>query len=548
MAESTGYMGVLPHRTTSLCPECKRPLEALVYGEDGIVWMKKSCPEHGEFKEKYWESIEMYEKERRHGSKPVQTLNPNVDTGGTNCPFDCGLCARHKSHTALANIVATNRCDLSCWYCFFYCKANEPVYEPSLEQIRAMVRNLRAEKPVPCNAVQLTGGEPTLREDLVDMVKICKEEGVDHVQVNTDGINFAFKPELVKQLREAGTNTVYLSFDGVMPKSNPKNHWEFPYAVENCRRVGLGIVLVPTVIKGINDGEVGAIVNFALNNTDIIRAVNFQPVSLVGRMPQELREKQRITIPKVIQNIEEQSNGVITKDDFFSVPSVAPVTELIETLTGRPHYTLSTHFACGMATYVIKGTDGKIVPIPQFVDVEGLMEFLRETAEVRKGKSRILTGFKVWRKLGSFIDKGKQPAGFNLTKILLNTMVKHDYRALGDLQHRSLMIGMMHFQDPYNYDVERVERCCIHYTLPDGRIIPFCAFNVIPEVYRDKVQAQYSVPAAEWEKKTGRTIMGDKYQRDAAKLEAGEPYKKAYGSLKEYFAKEVEDVSQKNGQ
>jgi hypothetical protein len=94
-----------------------------------------------------------------------------------------------------------------------------------------------------------------------------------------------------------------MSFDGVTPRTNPKNHWEMPYAIENCRKAGLGIILVPTVIRGINDHEVGAIVNFGLNNSDIVRGVNFQPVSLVGRMPQKMREKQRITIPKVISNL-----------------------------------------------------------------------------------------------------------------------------------------------------------------------------------------------------------------------------------------------------
>lgn len=534
MEETTTYGGALPHKTTSICPECKCLIDATLYAKDDIVWMKKTCPEHGEFKEKYWESVEMYNRERKHKTKPVLQTNPNVDTKGVNCPFDCGICTRHKSHTALANIVATNRCDLSCWYCFFYAKEGQPIYEPSLDQIRSMVKNLRDEQPVPCNAIQITGGEPTLREDLVDIVRICEESGVAHIQINTDAINFAFKPDLVKQLREAGANTVYMSFDGVSEKSNPKNHWEVPYALENCRKASLGTVLVPTVIKGINDHEIGKIVNFGLNHSDIIKGVNFQPVSLVGRMPQKLREKQRITIPKVIEKLEEQSNGFVTKEDFFSVPTIGPITDFVEAMTGKRTYKLSTHFACGAATYLIKGTDGKIVPLPHFVDIEGLMEYLEEMAQERKGKSKLVTGVKVWRKLGNYIEKDKQPKGFNLTKLLIGALIKHDYRALGAIQDRSLLVGMMHFQDPYNYDVERVERCCIHYTMPDGRIIPFCAFNVIPEIYRDKVQAQYSISQKEWEKKTGQKLAEGKYKRDVEKLKAGQTYKDVY-KVKNYF-------------
>jgi len=542
--ETTAYGDSLPHKTTSLCPECKRLIDALIYPEDGIVWMKKTCPEHGEFKEKYWESVDMYNRERKHATSPTPTENPNVEMRGANCPFDCGLCSRHKSHTALANLVATNRCDLSCWYCFFFAKEGDAIYEPTLEQVRAMMHNLRQERPVPCNAIQITGGEPTLREDLVEMVKICKEEGVDHVQINTDGINFAFKPELVQALRDAGSNTVYMSFDGVTPRTNPKNHWEIPYAMENCRKAGMGMILVPTVIKGINDFEVGKIVNFGLNHSDIVRGVNFQPVSLVGRMPQKMREKQRITIPKVVAELEEHSNGVITKDDFYSVPTVGPITDFVEALANKKTYKLSTHFACGAATYLIKGDDGKVVPLPQFIDVEALREYLEEKAdEMKTGVNKYIpgmkytVGLKVLLKLNKFIDKKKQPKGFDLKKLLIGALMKHDYRALGKLQHSSQLIGMMHFQDPYNYDVERVERCCIHYTMPDGRIIPFCTFNVIPEVYRDKVQAQYAIPQSEWEKRNGRKLADFKYHRDAEKLEKGESYKKAYSGLKDYFAK-----------
>jgi len=535
---SSGYMGDLPHKTHSLCPECKKLLPAIVYADGDVVRIKKTCPEHGEFSELYWESIEMYERGRKQGApgKIQKRTNTPEELGNTglNCPFDCGICQRHKSHTALANIVATNRCDLSCWYCFFYAKEGQPIYEPSLEQVRLMMRNLRNEKPVPCNAIQITGGEPTLRDDLIDMIKIAKEEGIGHVQVNTDGVNLAFKPDLAKQIREAGTNTIYMSFDGVSSQSNPKNHWEAPYAIEQCRKAGMGIVLVPTVIKGVNDQEIGAIVNFGLNNMDVIRGVNFQPVSLVGRMPKELREKQRITIPKVIKNIEEQTNGVVTPDDFYTVPSIHAITKFVEAFTGKQKYDLTTHFACGAATYLYKDED-KITPITQFVDVDGLFEYLTEKAEeLEGGKNKYWVGLKILKRLGGFIDDGKKPKGFDLGKMLINALLKHDYRSLGNLHHKLLFIGMMHFQDPYNYDVERVERCCIHYVVPDGRIIPFCTFNVIPEIYRDKIQAEYAMTAREWEIRTGKKLADDKYQRNAGELAAGETYKKAY-ELKDLF-------------
>jgi len=180
-----------------------------------------------------------------------------------------------------------------------------------------------------------------------------------------------------------------------------------------------------------------------------------------------------------------------------------------------------------MATYVFKDK-GKMIPAPQFVDIEGLFEYLNEKAEeLEKGKNRAIVGAKLLFKLRSFMDKKKAPKAFSLPNLLYNVLMKHDYRSLGVLQHNSLFIGMMHFQDLYNYDINRVKRCCIHYLTPEA-IIPFCTFNVIPEWYRDRFQDKYSVPIKEWEKKTGRKLDKELYRRDVKKLTASPLYKKTY--------------------
>ncbi len=493
----------------SICPECNQVLPATIFERDGKVWITKTCPEHGECEELYFGSFEMYKKFSRfqHDGKGVE--NPNVLVKQPVCPIDCGLCRSHLSHTALANLVLTNRCDLTCWYCFFYAKKGDEssyVYEPTLDQIRSMVKTLTAERPVPGNAIQLTGGEPTLRKNLVEIIKICREEGVQHVQLNTNGINLALDSELAKRVRQAGVNTVYMSFDGVTPKTNPKNHWEAPYAIENCRKAGLGIVFVPTVIKSINDHELGGIVRFAQKNMDIIKAVNFQPVSLTGRITKAERMKHRITIPDCIERIEEQTNGEISKDAWYPVPSCVPLTHFVEALTKRPRYELSIHFACGAGTYVFKDGE-KLVPLPSFVDVEGLFEYLDERAnDLNEGKNKYVVMARVLAKIGSFIDKSKQPKGINLGKLLFNALAKNDYSALGEIHHRSMFLGMMHFMDKYNHDEERLKRCDIHYLSPDMRIIPFCAFNVIPEWYRDAIQQKYGIPVEAWERSSGESL------------------------------------------
>ncbi len=520
--------------TLSMCFECTRLLNAIVFEREGKVWIRKVCPEHGEVEEVYWGDYELYRRFREWQADGRGNVNTQVGLEAL-CPYNCGLCPRHKSQPALVNLVATNRCDLSCWYCFFYAEKMGYVYEPTLEHIRYMLREARRSGPVKAKALQITGGEPLLREDVVEIVRVAKEEGFTHVQVNTTGIRLAFNAELARALREAGTNVIYMSFDGVSPFTNPKNHWEVPYALDNLRRAGLGVVLVPTVIRGVNDGELWDIIRFALENMDIVRGVNFQPVSLTGRLTRREREELRITIPDAIAEIERQSEGIVRKEDWYPVPSVVPISRFVEALTGAPQLEFTAHFACGAATYLFKDGDD-IVPITRFVDVEEFFRYLAEKApEIEKGKSKYLVLADLMLKLRKFVDLKKAPKslkkGRKLLRLIYDIFVKHDYGSLGEFHYNALFLGMMHFQDRYNHDVARVQRCCIFYVMPDGRLVPFCSFNVIPELYRDRVQRAFGIPLAEWEKIRGERIASCKYKRDLAALLRGEPYKRHYGKF-----------------
>ncbi len=518
----------------SLCPECAEEedwnnmkIPAVLFVHDGKIKMRKNCPEHGECEEVYWGDADYYFKAAQYADwKGITLENPKIKIEGEgNCPMNCGLCSNHKSHTNLGNIAVTNRCPLNCFYCFFFAKEGEPIYEPSIEQMRTMLRNMRQEKPVGCNALQITGGEPLIREDIVYIVKMVKEEGYEHIQMNTEGIHLAEEPQLAKDIINAGVNIFYLSFDGTEPQINPKNYWEIPRALENIRGQKAGVVFVPTVIGGHNDHNLGEIINFAAANIDLVRGVNFQPVSLVGRMPKTQREKQRVTIPETIAKIEEQTNGQIKKKDFYPIPFVTKVTDLISQFTGTEKYRLSPHFACGAATYlVLDQENNELVPITRFIDVEGLFKYIEkitkkiEDAKIKK-LAKTTSGIKMLLNIKKFIDEDKQPKGLDLVTSLKEALTAQNYDSLKEFHNKSLFIGMMHFQDPYNYDIDRVERCVIHYAMPNGTIVPFCAFNVLPELYRDKVQREFSKQPEEWEKETGKKLADDNYIRNISEEE-----------------------------
>jgi len=369
-----------------------------------------------------------------------------------------------------------------------------------------MLANLRANKPVPAPAVQLSGGEPTVRDDLPEIVRAAKELGFPHVEVNTNGIRFAQDLDFVKRLVKAGLNTVYLQFDGVTPEPYKTTRGQdiFHYkleAIENCRKAGLkSIVLVVTLVKGVNDNQVGDIIRFAIKNKDVINCVNVQPVSFAGRISQEERKKWRITIPDFIKSVEKQTDGQIAATDFYPVPCVVPVSRFVEAYKGKNYVEFTCHEHCGAATYVFVD-NGRIIPITRFVDVEKFFNLLdKYAAELKRGgfgaKTKVLA--KAVKDVPGVIDMRKAPKELNLLKIILNIIRTGDYTALAEFHERALMIGCMHFMDPYNFCQDRVERCGIHYAVPDGRIVPFCSMN---SIHRSAIEKELGVPLDQWKGK-----------------------------------------------
>jgi uncharacterized radical SAM superfamily Fe-S cluster-containing enzyme len=335
------------------------------------------------------------------------------------------------------------------------------------------------------------------------------------VQLNTNGIKLGLDPTLAKKVREAGCNTVYLSFDSLKAKLKGGMADYTMKAIENCRNAGMGIVLVPCVIADYNLKEVGDIIRFAVKNSDVIRGINFQPVSFVGKMSAHERVKKRVTIPDLLKTIEKQTKGEIAVKDFYPVSSVVSISHLAEALAKKPQLEITASSHCGAATYIFI-EDGKMIPITRFVDVEGLFRFVEQAArEIKKGGkiTKAKWMLKGMLALSKFINKKNAPKSFNLKKILFNVLMSHDYHSLGVFHHKTLFLGTMHFMDAWNYDIERVKRCVIHYVMPDGRIVPFCAFNGLPDLYLMKMQQDFGIPIKQWEEETGKKLKDDLYRK-----------------------------------
>jgi len=487
--------------------EIPTPIRAKYVLEDDVVYLYKdngTKERIGSFE--YWNRIKRFKTDKR-----VQ-LNTTIEH--TKDLLSCGLCDQHKNSTALLNIVLTNRCNLRCWYCFFYAEKAGFVYEPTIGEIRKMIEAAtRFNGYTP--PIQLTGGEPTMREDLPKIIKLCRDMGSPHVQLNINsvepGIKYYLDPEAaIKEVRtwkEAGLNTIYTSFDGIDPKINPKNHYEAPFTLEVYSKAGINsTVLVPTVFKE-NLKEVPKIVKFAAMHTDKgIKGVNFQPISIVGSAPRE-REKLRITQSDVLDELKVFG---MKMDDWFSIPAVAVLADIIGGKKDHIHF--YNNERCGVASYAYVDGD-KLRPITDFVDADKFLEDLDKIDRSILHKASfalslvpkmIQTGNlrkSLAKKIHKYIVRDELPNGVRISSMLDEIIEKGNYSALGEFHQHFLFFGMMHFMDPYNYDVNRVQRCCIHYGSPDGRIIPFCTYNVFPNVYRDAILKANRVKDANLERK-----------------------------------------------
>ena len=467
--------------TQSLCPVDLRVIDAELWEVDGQVFMRKSCPDHGTFEDIYWSDYEEYaraERFRDHGTGLDHPIESKL-----GCPRDCGLCQNHQTHTILVIIEITNRCNLKCPICFARANELDGYKDLSLEQIRSILEyTQRNNYPLRVLGAGNSGGEPTVRDDLPEILQMEKELGFDYLLTMTNGVRLAEDFNYFKKLSDTDT-WLYMQFDGVTSepylKTRGRDLWPLKQKViENARKLGYGkIALIPTLAKGVNDHQVGDMIRYCAENSDVIKFIVFQPVSFAGRIDTNRLKEMRITTSDVMRLTEEQTGGQIKKSDFFTIPMNQTMAKMM-TKGGR-HQDFCVHPHCGLIT-VVDHSKGKLDPIPRYIKNEAFHAKMTRAFEQNKSRPGIM-----WDLATSLVTYINPRLWLKFAPVLLMTKGRKSIKSVLTewLPSHFLTIGIMHFMDPYNFDLDRVNKCALHFGVIDRegqpRLIPFCSMNTI---------------------------------------------------------------------
>lgn len=430
--------------TYSVCPVCLERIPAILVSRGENWYLEKTCPQHGEFKTVVW-----------RGSSPKLTewgnyLPPKEEEAGIpDCPSDCGLCSGHLQSTCCVLVEVTERCNLRCPVCFAQSGEDRSAPEKSISRLFGDFRDLIGKG---CHFIQLSGGEPTVRDDLPEIVAAAKSAGATSVQLNSNGLRLGSDPEFTKRLAEAGLDFVFMQFDGVddapyeVLRGRPLLAEKLE-AIRVCGDNGLGVTLVPTVVPGVNDHQLGAIIKLGIEHSPTVRGVHFQPISYFGRYPEPPRDESRITLPEIISSIEQQTEGLIKQSDLIPSSCDHPrcgfhgdfmiMPDRLISLT--PKNTAGSECCCNSAAAAKPNPDEEALRNRNFV--------------ARRWKRNL--------DLEKEASAGSEEA--------------MDFDAfLAKVAANGFTVTGMAFQDAYNLDIERLRRCSLH-VYDQGRIVPFCA-------------------------------------------------------------------------
>lgn len=495
--------GVLPEEmrhTYSVCPVCLKRIPAKREERDGQIYLVKTCPDHGTFSSVIWRNKRKFADWR--GERPAVGENENL-----NCPAGCGLCAEHRRATCCTLLEITARCNMNCTFCF---AEPDGAQDPSLDRVKCWIDDLTEPGKT---LLQLSGGEPTVRDDLPEIVAYAKQAGCKYVQLNSNGLRLAEDEAFVKRLADAGLSFVFMQFDGVddavyeklrrRPMLEVKKR-----AIEQCGRYGIGVTLVPVIVPGVNTEQIGDIIRFAIQRSPYVRGVHFQPVSYFGRIPELPADDDRYTLDELLEAVVSQSGGLIKEEQ------IAP--------------SCCDHPMCGFHGDFIVMPGDKLMPLTNYsgkteAEPEGEScccgpdpaeknrEFVGRRWERRDLEETCCCGEsqpekescccdanadaylleKAQPEPGSCCCGGTQPEAESCCcggtqpepksccceeePIDITSMEGFLKRA----KSHGFTITSMAFQDAGNLDIERLRQCSLH-VYKDGKKIPFCAYYLSP--------------------------------------------------------------------
>jgi len=442
--------------TISLCPKCLKRIDAKIILKNGSIYLQKNCKQHGNWDVLLEEDGEYYLK-RGDYDKPGSISKPQTEINN-GCPFDCGLCPDHEQHTCNGLIEVTDACDLNCNFC--YANSGKPNFL-SIEKIDKMLDLFLDSEFGNAEILQISGGEPTMHPQIIEIIKLAREKGVKYILLNTNGLRVAKDEDFVKELSQfVGRFEIYLQFDSLDDKVyknfRGKNLLDIKKkAVENLTKYKIPITLVATIKKDINDHEIGQIVKFGID-TKGIRGVNFQPLAYFGRMGGFDKDQKRITITGVINSIEKQLNGMIKKSDFIPLPCDVDRVAI---------------------TYLYRLKD-EFIPIIRNINTKEYLPVIRNTFKFDPEDILKDISESVFCKTGvccNYLDlfsklKPLVPASF---------FVKSQEEKIEYVSENTFRISIVSFLDAYNFDMKSMKKECVHIITPDLKKIPFSAYNMI---------------------------------------------------------------------
>jgi uncharacterized radical SAM superfamily Fe-S cluster-containing enzyme len=445
--------------TKSICPVCKVVVDAEVNIRDGRVILRKRCPEHGLFEALVYSDAELYMSQLRFnkpGTLPLE-FQTEIRHG---CPLDCGMCPDHKQHACLGVIEVNTGCNLDCPICFADSGHQPDGYSLRLEQVDFMLDRFVAAEGEP-EVVQFSGGEPTIHPRILEFIALAQEKGVKKVMLNTNGLRISRDRRFAEELARLKP-VVYLQFDGFELETHlvirgKDLRDDKRRALERCAEGGIDVTLVAAVEKGVNEHEVGEIVRFGVSHP-AVRAVALQPVTHSGRHV-EFDPLERLTNADVMKLVAEQVPDWYMLDDFIPVPCCFPT--------------------CRSMSYALVDGDS-LIPFTRLLDVEDYLDYV---------SNRVLPDPDVRIALEKMFSSSATP-GAERALLECEACGIDLSAALDDIGKHVFTLVVQDFQDPYTLNVRQLMKCCVVEIVPDGRLIPFCAYNSVG--YREQVRAQLS--------------------------------------------------------